>query len=120
MDPNVMGAETAIEMATIHGARALGMEKDIGSLEIGKKADLIVVDMTGPDWIPRYNPIQNLVYSASGSSVETVVIDGNIIMEHREIKTVDEEMVLRRCQDLSKGILNRSGVTGINTRWKIV
>lgn len=120
LDPNVMDAETAIEMATIHGARALGMEKDIGSLEIGKKADLIVVDMTGPDWIPRYNPIQNLIYSASGNSVETVIIDGKIVMELREIKTVDEERVLRKCQDLSKGVLRRSGVADINTRWKIV
>jgi len=120
IDPNLMGAETALEMATIHGARALGMEKDIGSLEIGKKADLIVIDMTGPDWIPRYNPIQNLVYSASGSSVETVVIDGKIVMERREITTVDEERVLRMCQERSKGILHRSGVNGVNTRWRIV
>jgi cytosine/adenosine deaminase-related metal-dependent hydrolase len=120
IDPNLMGAETALEMATIHGARALGMEKDIGSLEIGKKADLIVIDMTGPDWIPRYNPIQNLVYSASGSSVDTVVIDGKIVMERREIKTVDEERVLRTCQERSKGILHRSGVNGVNTRWNVV
>jgi cytosine/adenosine deaminase-related metal-dependent hydrolase len=120
MDPRVMGAETAIEMATIHGARALGMEKDIGSLEIGKKADIVVVDMTGADWIPRYNPIQNLIYSASGSSVETVIIDGKIVMEHREIKTVDEQTILRKCQDLSKEVLRRSGVTAIHTPWKVI
>jgi hypothetical protein len=85
-DPKVMGAEAAIEMATIRGARALGMEKEIGSLEVGKKADIIIVDMTGADWIPRYNPIQNLVYSAAGNSVETVIIDGRMVMEGREIK----------------------------------
>ena len=102
------------------GQGALGMEKDIGSLEIGKKADLIVVDMTGADWIPRYNPIQNLIYSASGNSVETVVIDGKIVMEHWEIKTVDEKAVLRKCQDLSKEVLRRSGVTAFDTPWKVV
>ena len=119
-DPNVMGAETAIEMATINGARALGMEDEIGSLEKGKKADIVVVDMKGADWIPRYNPIQNLVYSSSGNSVQTVIIDGRIVMEDREIKTVDEEKVLAKCQELGKGILQRSGVNPINTRWKVV
>ena len=120
MDPKIMGAEKAIEMATIHGARALGLEKEIGSLEIGKKADLIVIDMTSADWIPLYNPIQNLVYSASGSSVKTVIVDGQIIMEDSEIKTVDEQAILRKCQDLSKGVLHRSGVTAFETRWKVV
>lgn len=120
LDPNAMGAETAIEMATIHGARALGMDKEIGSLEIGKKADLIVISMKGADWIPRYNPIQNLIYSASGSSVEMVVIDGKIVMEDREIKTVDEGAILSKCKDLSQGILQRSGVTSVHTRWKVV
>lgn len=120
LDPNLMGAETAIEMATIRGARALGMEKEIGSLEIGKKADFIVVDMRGADWIPRYNPIQNLIYSASGNSVESVVIDGRIVMEKREIKTVDEEEILRSCKHSSAGIIERTGVTAFNTRWKVV
>ncbi len=119
-DANVMGAETAIEMATINGARALGMEDEIGSLEIGKTADVIIVDMKEADWIPLYNPIQNLIYSSSGSSVQTVIIDGNIVMENREIKTVDEEEVLSKCQELTKGILERSGVNPVHTRWKVV
>lgn len=119
-DVNAMGAETAIEMATINGARALGMEKEIGSLEKGKKADVIILDMTGPDWIPLYNPIQNLIYSASGSSVETVIIDGRFVMENREIKTVDEEEILAKCQERSKYILKKSGVNPIHTmRWKV-
>lgn len=63
---------------------------------------------------------QNLIYSASGNSVETVIIDGKIVMEQREIKTVDEEMVLRRCQALCQEILRRSGVTAIHAPWKIV
>lgn len=120
LDASMMGAETAIEMATIRGARAVGMEKEIGSLEVGKKADLIVVDMRGADWIPRYNPIQNLIYSASGSSVETVVIDGRIVMEGHEIKTVDEQAILESCKRSGAGILERTGVTGFNTHWKVV
>ncbi len=119
-DTNVMGAERAIEMATVNGARALGTEKEIGSLEKGKKADIILVDMKGAEWIPLYNPIQNLVYSSSGSSVHTVIIDGRIIMENRQIKTLDEEKVLSKCQELSKRILEKSGVNPLHLlRWKV-
>lgn len=119
-DADVMGAETALEMATINGARALGLEREIGSLETGKKADVIIVDMTGPEWIPLYNPVQNLVYSASGSSVETVIIDGRVVMYRREVQTVDEQEVLARCQTLAQGVLARSGVPAMHTKWKVV
>lgn len=119
-DADVMGAETAVEMATLNGARALGLEKEIGSLEPGKKADIIVIDMSKPEWIPLYNPVQNLVYSASGSSVQTVIVDGRIIMEDREVKTIDEEEVLTRCQYLAQGVLARSGVNPMHTKWKVV
>jgi len=120
-DANVMGAETAIEMATINGARALGMENEIGSLEKGKKADVVIVNMRGAEWIPLYNPIQNLVYSSSGNSVQTVIIDGRVVMEDWEIKTVDEEKVLAKCQELSEGILKRSRVNRFQTlRWNVM
>ena len=118
-DADMMGAETAIEMATINGARALGLEKEIGSLEPGKKADLIVIDMKGPEWVPLYNPVQNLVYSASGNSVQTVIIDGRVVMDDRRIVTVDEREVLTRCQTLAEGVLARSGVGAICSRWNI-
>ena len=119
-DSNVMEAETVLEMATINGARALGMENGIDSLENGKKADVVIIDMSGADWTPVYNFIQNLIYSSSGSSVQTVIIDGRIVVKDREIKAVDEEKVFSKCQELSKGILQRSGVNPIQTRWKIV
>ena len=109
-DPNAGSAETAIEMATINGAKAIGMEDEIGSLEAGKKADVILVSMKQPEWFPLYSEVQNLVYSAAGDSVRTVFIDGKIVMEDRVVKTVDEEEVLARCQELSKGILERSGL----------
>ncbi len=119
-DATVIPAETAIEMATIFGAKALGMEKEIGSLEVGKKADLIIIDMGGVDWYPPYDPIQNLVYSSAGNSVQTVIIDGKIVMENRQISTVDEDKVLAKIRGLSRGLLERSGVSSINTRWKVV
>jgi len=119
-DATVMGAETAIEMATINGARALGLQEEIGSLEPNKKADVIVIDMSGPEWVPLYNPVQNLVYSASGSSVETVIVDGRIVMEQYEVKTVDQKQVLARCQELANAIVNRTGVHPDHTRWQVV
>jgi len=120
-DCKVMGAETAIEMATINGARALGMENEIGSLEKGKKADVIILDMSGVEWIPVHNPIQNLIYSSTGSSVQTVIVDGRIVMEDREIKTVDERMILAECQRTSAALLKQAGVNPMHTlRWKVV
>ena len=118
-DPDAGSAETAIEMATINGARAIGMDHEIGSLEIDKKADLIIITMKRPEWYPLYSEVQNLVYSASGDSVETVFIDGKIIMEDRQVKTVDEEEILEKCQECAVGILERSGVK-VPGKWPIL
>ena len=118
-DPDAGSAETAIEMATINGARAIGMDHEIGSLETGKKADLIIITMKRPEWYPLYSEVQNLVYSASGDSVETVFIDGKIIMEDRRVLTVNEEEILERCQKCAVGILERSGVE-VPGKWPIL
>jgi cytosine/adenosine deaminase-related metal-dependent hydrolase len=118
-DPQVMGAEVALEMATIHGARALGMDKEIGSLEPGKKADVVLFDADMPQWQPLYCEPYNLVYSASGDSADTVIVDGKIVMEHREVKTIDEREVVARIKELSRGVEARSGVKP-PTRWPIV
>jgi len=119
MDASSMTAEKVIEMATINGARALGMEKEIGSIEKGKKADIAILDMDRPEWVPRLNLVQNLVYSATGDSVDTVIVDGEIIMENRVVKTVNEEEILRRAQELGEDILKRSGVKLFGT-WPII
>ena len=95
-DPDIMGAEVAIEMATINGAKAMGLEQEIGSIETGKKADIAIFDTRRPEWRPLHNEVQNLVYSATGDSVETVIIDGNIVMEKRKVLTIDEDEVLAR------------------------
>jgi 5-methylthioadenosine/S-adenosylhomocysteine deaminase len=118
-DAGASCAETAIEMATINGAKAIGMEKQIGSLEAGKKADVIVINMHRPEWYPNYSEVQNLVYSAAGDCVETVFIDGKLVMENRKVLTVDENEVLERCQALSEQVLKRSKVE-VPGKWPIV
>lgn len=119
-DPTLMGAETAVEMATINGAKVLGWESDIGSIEKGKKADIILFDMRRPEWVPIYNVVNNLVHSATGDSVDTVIIDGQIVMENRVIQTIDEEETIDKVQETRKGILKRSGLKVKMQRWKIV
>ncbi|MBM3358785.1 MAG: amidohydrolase [Betaproteobacteria bacterium] len=118
-DAGISCAEDAIEMATINGAKAIGMDKEIGSLEPGKKADVIVINMRRPEWYPNYSEVQNLVYSASGDAVETVYINGRLIMENRRVLTVDENEVMDRCADLGKQVLARSGLQ-VPGKWPIL
>ena len=76
LDPLVMNAEAVLEIATINGARALGLQKEIGSIEVGKKADMILVRLKEPHLMPIISPLSNLVYAAEGSDVDTAIIDG--------------------------------------------
>ncbi len=92
-DPTVVSAEEALTMATIGGARALGMEADIGSLEVGKRADLIVVDPRGLHQQPIYDPYSTLVYSTKSADVETVIVDGRVLVEGGELLSEDLEGV---------------------------
>jgi 5-methylthioadenosine/S-adenosylhomocysteine deaminase len=117
-DPGVMYAETAIEMATINGARAMGLDREIGSLERGKRADVIVINMWAPEWVPNYSEVQNLVYSADGRHVETVYINGRLVMDDRKVLTVDENEVIAHCLELSERLLVRTGVQPPG-RWPI-
>ena len=94
LDPTVMPAETVLEMATLGSARVLGMGGEIGSLEVGKKADVIVVDLNRPHLQPVYNVVSQLVYSATGADVRDVIIDGKIVMQNRRLLTLDEERIL--------------------------
>jgi 5-methylthioadenosine/S-adenosylhomocysteine deaminase len=88
-DPAAAPAHEVLRMATIGGARALHMEDEIGSLEPGKRADLIVVDLSAPSATPIYDAASWLVYSASSDAVETVVVEGKVLMERRRIRTLD-------------------------------
>lgn len=98
--PQCVSAKEGFRIATINGARALGLEKEIGSVEVGKKADLAILDLNTPSLTPRNNLIAGLSYSANGSEVDTVIINGQITMEHRRILTMDEQLVYRKIQQI--------------------
>jgi 5-methylthioadenosine/S-adenosylhomocysteine deaminase len=104
LDPTAMPAEAVLEMATLGSARVLGMEKEVGSLEPGKKADVIVVDLNRPHLQPVYNVVSQLVYSAAGADVRDVVIDGRIVMQNRRLLTLDEEQILAEARLWGKKI----------------
>jgi 5-methylthioadenosine/S-adenosylhomocysteine deaminase len=97
-DPTVVNAREALRMATIEGARALGMEDEIGSLEVGKRADLIVVGTAGFHQTPHYDPYSMLTYSTHASDVETVIVGGRVVVEHGTVLTLDAAAVLRRAE----------------------
>lgn len=98
--PQCVSAKEGFRIATINGAKALGLEKEIGSIEAGKKADLAILDLNTPSLTPRNNLIAGLSYSANGSEVDTVIINGQITMENRKILTVDEKLVYGKIQDI--------------------
>jgi cytosine/adenosine deaminase-related metal-dependent hydrolase len=118
-DPEVLPAETALEMATSNGAHAMLWGENLGSLESGKLADVIVINQRKPHLVPVRNPISNLVYAASGSDVDTVIIDGEIIMQEREVKTIDERDVIERAQKIGLEVDKRLGLN-IGPKWPVV
>jgi 5-methylthioadenosine/S-adenosylhomocysteine deaminase len=111
-DPTVIGAYKAMEMATIDGAKALLWDDEIGSLEPGKLADVVVADAEGIEWQPRPMelPVANLVYSASGACVRTVIIDGRIVMEDRRFAMIDESELLTRATECATSVFDRLGL----------
>lgn len=94
-NPTLVSAREAVKMATIDGARVLGSENEIGSLEIGKRADMISIDLDQAHLTPMYDPYSHLVYAARGSDVNDAIINGKIIMRNREVSTIEEEKVLK-------------------------
>ena len=106
-------------MATLAGYRAIAWQDHIGSLDTGKKADLIVINTDRPEWVPTYNYVYSLVYTASGDSVETVMVDGKILMEKRELTTIDLAEVHARCRELAPKLAARANVKP-KPRWPVV
>jgi len=100
-DPRAVPARLALQMATIDGARALGLEKAIGSLEAGKRADLISVSMTAPRQTPMYDPLSHLVYVTRGDDVRTTIVNGRVLMRDRKVLTLDEAAVLSEARTLA-------------------
>ncbi|MBM4441904.1 MAG: amidohydrolase family protein [Candidatus Rokubacteria bacterium] len=119
LDTRVMPPETVLEMATLHGAAALGLAHEIGSLEPGKRADLVLYDLDVPEWRPLLDPVNSLVYAASGASVRSVVIDGRVVLDDGRVTTIDETDVYRRVDDLARAHIARAGVT-MPPRWPVI
>jgi 5-methylthioadenosine/S-adenosylhomocysteine deaminase len=102
------GATSAVvlDMATINGAKALRLEREVGSIEVGKKADLVLWDLTSYEWIPttRYSLLSNFIFNATGRSARTVICDGKAIIDNYQLMTTDEQNILRKCQQFGEQI----------------
>jgi 5-methylthioadenosine/S-adenosylhomocysteine deaminase len=119
LDTRVMPPETVLEMATLHGAAALGLSREIGSLEPGKRADLVLYDLDVPEWRPLLDPVNSLVYAATGASVRTVLVDGRVILDDGRVTTIDETEVYRRIEPLSREHVKRAGVA-FPRKWPVI
>src|SRR5437899_3100254 len=104
MDPLALNAKAVVEMATIDGAKALHMQTEIGSLEAGKKADLILISLDEPNAVPMYSVYSQIAYSLKASDVETVVIGGRVAMRNRKLLTVNEEEAIAKAREYQKKI----------------
>jgi len=103
-DPRAVSASVALAMATIDGARALGMDKEIGSLEAGKRADLLVVSMSSARQTPMYDPVSHLVYVTRGDDVRTTVVNGNVLMRDRKVLTLEAPAVLAEARAFAEKV----------------
>ncbi|HHY05375.1 MAG TPA: amidohydrolase [Clostridia bacterium] len=106
MDPTVLPVGQVLKMATKDGAKALGLD-NVGSLAPGQKADLLIFDLKKPHWTPLYNPIANLVYAAQSSDLKTVIIDGKIVMQDRQVLTMDEARILYEAEKRGQDLIRR-------------
>jgi cytosine/adenosine deaminase-related metal-dependent hydrolase len=107
-------------MATVVGARALGLSAKIGSIEVGKNADLVLFDARRAEWRALLDPVNNLVYAADGHSVRTVVADGRVVVDEGRVVFADEANVVDRVQEIGEGLLARTGTRINRGRWPVV
>jgi cytosine/adenosine deaminase-related metal-dependent hydrolase len=117
-DPLVVSAEDVIQMATLGGAVAMGIEDKTGSLEVGKLADIILVDLHELGLTPTVNPVSNLVYSGSGQYVDTTIVNGKILMRDKKLLTLDVGQVTSRARTHIIDLLKRAEVE-ISSKWPI-
>jgi len=103
-DPTVMDARTVVRMATCDGAKALCFDKIIGSLTPGKKADIILIDLNRPHLTPLYNEYSHIVYAVNGTDVDTVFINGNVVMKNRTLLTINENEIIDMVRETSQKI----------------
>ena len=118
-DPTMFPAEQAYEMATLGGARALLLEDEIGSIEPGKRADLVLHDRSRPEWTPLLNVANQLVYAADGRGVHTVFVDGRRVVDGYRLTTVDEDALYAAAQRAGEAICRRSGLPDL-AKWPVL
>ena len=109
MNPSTVPAYKVLEFATINGARALGMENEIGSIEAGKAADVILVNLKRANLTPLTNPVSHIVYAAKGSDVDTVIVNGRVLMQNRQLRTLDLEEVLKFANEEAGKLFAKAG-----------
>ena len=107
-DPTIMDAKTVVKMATTTGARAIGLDHRIGSLEVGKQADLIVIDTRAPHMVPMYHPESHIVYTAKSSDVRDVIIDGRVLVRNRKVLHLDVGEIMTNVREIAGHIKKRS------------
>jgi cytosine/adenosine deaminase-related metal-dependent hydrolase len=117
-DPTIMPSEQVLEMATLGGARAMGLEDQIGSLEVGKRADFAVIDMNKPHLTPAPDPVSTMVCAGTGKDVRTVVIDGKIIVQHGKVLMMDETRILDEANSHVRNLYERAGID-FKPRWPV-
>lgn len=118
-DTSVFPAHQALTMATVNGAEALGLSADIGSLEVGKKADFVLHDTDRPEWRPLLNVVAQLVWSADGRGVHSVWVDGRCVVENYRATQIDEERLYATAQRAALGITARSGLSA-TCPWPVI
>jgi 5-methylthioadenosine/S-adenosylhomocysteine deaminase len=119
-NPRLVPPESVVEMATINGARCAGLGDRIGSVEVGKEADLVLFDTRRPEWQPLYNPVSNLVYSATGSSVSEVFVAGERVVADGHLACIDEADVFGAVRDTAARIAERIGAERLTSlRWPV-
>jgi cytosine/adenosine deaminase-related metal-dependent hydrolase len=119
LNPTVAPAEAVLEMATLHGAKAMGLQKEIGSLEVGKQADFVVFDLDKPHVTPSVDPVSTLVCAATGADVDTVVIGGKTVVQGGQVLTLDEERILSEARERAKAVWKRAGIEH-TPRWPVL
>jgi cytosine/adenosine deaminase-related metal-dependent hydrolase len=118
--PLVMPGETVLEMATLNGAKAMGIAPEVGSIETGKRADFIIINTDAPHLTPVWNPVATVVFGTQGSDVDTVVVDGQILMKERKVLTMDEGVILEDVRKRYSDVAQRAGVNDIGPNWPII
>lgn len=118
-DPTMFPAEIAYEMATLGGAKALLAEKEIGSIEPGKRADLVLHDRNRPEWTPLLNVANQLVWAADGRGVHTVMVDGKVVVDSYRLTTIDEDRLYEQVQERAEALVARTGLPD-RSKWRTI